>query len=64
MSEGFKEEKIPLELKVYTDEIDKLLKKYKSVKKYMKSPLYEIKKLDGTETFVSNLIKEAEENPL
>jgi hypothetical protein len=64
MSEGFKQDKIPLELKIYTDEVDKLLKQYKSVKKYMKSPLYQIKKLDGTETFVTNLIKEAEENPL
>jgi len=64
MSEGFKQDKIPLELKIYSDEVDKLLKKYKSAKKYMKSPLYQIKKLDGTETFITNLIKEAEENPL
>ena len=34
------------------------------IKKYMKSPLYVVKKIDGTEKFVSELLKEYEDNPL
>jgi len=62
MSEGFSEEKI--EVAIYKDEVKKLLKKYKKVKKYMKSPLFAVKTMDGNETYVSDLIKEAEGNPL
>jgi len=61
MSEGFSEEKI--EVSIYKDEVKKLLKKYKKVKKYIKSPLFTVRTMDGTETYVSELIKEAEENP-
>ncbi len=61
MSEGFSEEKI--EVAIYKDEVKKLLKKYKKVKKYMKSPLFTVKTMDGTENYVSKLIQEAEENP-
>jgi hypothetical protein len=58
MSEGFSEEKI--EVEIYKDEVQKLLKKYKKIKKYMKSPLFAVKTMDGTEKYVSELIKEAE----
>jgi hypothetical protein len=44
------------------NELDKLIKKYKNIKKYMKSSLYQVKQLDGTENLVSNLIKENEED--
>jgi hypothetical protein len=64
MSQGFEKEKVGLELTVYQDEVDKLLKKYKNVKKYMKSSIYTIKEMDGNENFVSRLIQEAEDNPL
>ncbi|NBP02633.1 MAG: hypothetical protein EBU90_21440 [Proteobacteria bacterium] len=60
MSEGFSEEKI--EVAIYKDEVKKLLKKYKKVKKYQRSSIFEVKTMDGTETYVSQLIKEAEEN--
>ena len=46
------------------DEVSKLLKKYKKVKKYMKSPLFAVKTMDGTEAYVSSLIKEAQEDPV
>jgi hypothetical protein len=46
------------------NELDKLIKKYKNIKKYMKSSLYQVKQLDGTENLVSNLIKENEEDLL
>lgn len=46
------------------DNIDQVIKKYKKVKKYMKSSLFAVKTMDGTENYVSELIKEAEENPI
>lgn len=51
-------------IEINLDNIDIVLKKYKKIKKYMKSSLYVIKTMDGTEEIVSSLIKEAEENPL
>ena len=62
MSDGFSVEKI--EVQIYKDEVKKLLKQYKKIKKYQKSSLFAIKTMDGTEDIVSSLIKEAEENPL
>lgn len=59
MSKGF-----DVEVEMPKADIDKLLKKYKKIKKYQKSSLYAVKTMDGTENFVSSLIKEAEENPL
>lgn len=64
MSEGFKDEKVEIEVQLNKNEINKILKKYKKAKKYMKSSLYEVKKINGTETYISKLIKEAEDNPL
>lgn len=61
MSAGFGIEKIKdgkATVIVNDSEVQKLLKQYKNIKKYMKSSLYEIKTMDGTETAVSNLIKE------
>ena len=43
------------------EEYKKLLKKYKKTKKYMKSNLFQIKMMDGTEKFVTELLKEAEQ---
>ena len=62
MTNGFdnKESKVI----VYKDEVNELLKKYKKIKKYMKSSLYQVKTMDGTETLVSDLIKEYEEDPM
>jgi hypothetical protein len=56
MSSGFGNEK--LNVVVYKDEVDKLLKSYKKVKKYMRSAIYDVKKLDGTERVVSDLLKD------
>jgi hypothetical protein len=62
MSEGF--DKVEFDLPIKNNEVKKLLKKYKKIKKYMKSPLFVVKTMDGTEELVSSLIKEAEENPI
>jgi hypothetical protein len=60
MSEGFSEENI--EVAINKNEIQKLLKKYKKIKKYQKSSLFAIKTMDGTEEIISSLISEAKEN--
>jgi hypothetical protein len=60
MSGGFSKENI--EVSINKDEINKILKKYKKIKKYQRSPLFEVKTMDGTETYVSKLIQEAQEN--
>jgi hypothetical protein len=60
MSEGFSEENI--EVAINKKEIQKLLKKYKKIKKYQKSPLFAIKTMDGTEEIISSLLEEAKEN--
>jgi hypothetical protein len=65
MSAGFGGEKLKdgkAVVVIDDNEVDKLLKKYKKIKKYMKSPLFTVKTMDGTENYVSQLIKEAEEN--
>lgn len=56
MSEGFSEEKI--DVAINKDEVRKLLKNYKKIKKYMRSPLFAVKTMDGTENVVSELLKE------
>ena len=43
------------------EEYAKLIKKYKKTKKYMKSNLFVVKTMDGTEQYVSQLLKEADE---
>jgi len=48
-------------VEINKDEYKKVLKKYKKIKKYMKSNLFEIKMMDGTEKLVSELTKEANE---
>ena len=53
-----------LKVEIDSTEVDKLLKQYKKIKKYMKSSLYEVKKIDGTEKVVSKLLKEYKDNPL
>ena len=55
MSEGF--DKVEFDLPIKNDEVQKLLKKYKKIKKYMKSPLFTVKTMDGTEKIVSELLK-------
>ena len=41
-------------------EMGNVMKKYKKIKKYMRSPLYEVKRMDKTEKVVTNLLKELE----
>jgi len=47
-----------MNIDVNADEVKNLKKKYKKLKKYMRSSLYEIKVMDGNEKTISNLLKE------
>ena len=38
------------------EEVDKLTKEYKKLKKYMKSTMYELQTLNGSETVISELL--------
>jgi len=58
MSEGFVDN---VEFELPKEDIKKLLKSYKKIKKYQKSSLFAIKSMDGTESIISKMIEEAEE---
>jgi len=47
-----------MNIDVNADEVKNLKKKYKKLKKYIRSSLYEIKDMDGNEKTISNLLKE------
>tara|TARA_Y100000361_G_C11090314_1_gene306061 strand:- start:523 stop:729 length:207 start_codon:yes stop_codon:yes gene_type:complete len=53
MSEGF-----DVEVEMPKEDINRLLKQYKKLKKYQKSSLYQIEKLSGKKTKVDELIDE------
>lgn len=53
-----------LNVKMNLDYLKDVKKKYKKIKKYMRSPLFAVKVMDGNEKVVSNLLKELEDNPL
>tara|TARA_R110001606_G_scaffold28835_6_gene90773 strand:- start:348 stop:533 length:186 start_codon:yes stop_codon:yes gene_type:complete len=58
MSDGFVDN---VEFELPKEQINKLLKSYKKIKKYQKSSLFAIKTIDGTEDVVSKMIEEAVE---
>ena len=59
---GFGEKKEnKIKVTINTNEVDKLMKKYKKIKRYMKSPLYDVMCMDGTEKVVSELLEEYHE---
>ena len=47
-----------MNIDVNADEVKNLKKKYKKLKKNMRSSLYEIKVMDGNEKTITNLLKE------
>lgn len=46
-----------LQVDLNLDSVKDIKRQYKKIKKYMRSPLYEVQKLDGIETSVDRLIK-------
>ena len=61
MSEGFKDK---VQVSIDNNEVKKLIKDYKKIKKYMKSSIFEVKNLYGTEKIVSKLLEEYKDDPL
>ena len=61
MKNGFSNSGIEVEFDVKKDDVKRLLKKYKKIKKYQRSAVHEAKVLNGQEDIVTELIKEAEE---
>jgi hypothetical protein len=63
MSEGFKgftqsgKDK-EFKLNIRKSEIDKIIKDYKKLKKYQKSPIFEVQKISGQQTQIDKLIDE------
>lgn len=62
MKNGFSRSDIEVEFDVKEDDVKRLLKKYKKIKKYQRSAVHEAKVLSGQEDIVTELIKEAEEH--
>lgn len=44
------------EVKGFLNEVNKISKEYKKIKKYMKTNYFEIQKLNGTEKIVNDLV--------
>lgn len=59
MSDGFNKAKAIIN----KNELNDIIRKYKKAKKYMRSSLFTIKTIDGTENYISGLIKESEADP-
>jgi phage repressor protein C with HTH and peptisase S24 domain len=58
---GKKQEKKSKTKVINEDEYDKLMKKYKRIKRFMNSPLHEVKRIDGEKTIVEELLDEYHE---
>jgi|TARA_Y100000389_G_scaffold176571_1_gene188184 hypothetical protein len=58
MSEGFEKKLFDVEVEMPHEEIQKLIKSYKKIKKYSKSSMHEIEKLHGKKTKVEKLVDE------
>ena len=61
MTKGFGKDDVKVEFEIPQEQIDLLLKKYKKIKKYQKSNLYQVMTMDGTERIVSEMIEEIKE---
>jgi hypothetical protein len=51
-----------LNIEMNLDHLKDVKKKYKKIKKYMRSPLFAVKVMDGNEKVVSKLLREFEDN--
>ena len=60
MSSGFDSDSNNLKVNLNANEVNKLIKKYKKIKKYMKSNVYKLKVMGGNEEIVSDLLKDQE----
>jgi hypothetical protein len=51
-----------LNIDINLDQLGPVKKQYKKLKRYMKSNLYQIKEMDGTEKVITNLLKEYQDD--
>ena len=58
---GFKGQE--LKVNVNQEELNKLIKVYKKMNKYRRSPLFAVKSMDNTEKIVSEMIEELKKKP-
>ena len=58
---GFKGQE--LKVNVNQEELNKLIKVYKKMNKYRRSPLFAVKSMDNTEKIVSEMIEELRKKP-
>ena len=62
MSGGFREGDFDVKIEgMETEQIDKLLKKYKRLNKYRKSSLFAVKSMDGTEDIIPPMVEETKD---
>ena len=62
MSGGFREGDFDVKIEgMETEQIDKLLKKYKRLSKYRKSSLFALKTMDGTEYIIAPMVEETKD---
>lgn len=57
MSSGFGNNS-KLKVEINSDEVSKLLKVYKKLKRYQKSSIFTVKTMDGNEEIISSLLEE------
>ena len=55
--------KSELNIRMNLDALDQVKKEYKKIKKYMRSSIYTVATMDGTEKVVNRLLKDQEDNP-
>tara|TARA_Y100000592_G_scaffold81076_1_gene128427 strand:- start:588 stop:791 length:204 start_codon:yes stop_codon:yes gene_type:complete len=55
---GFDGDKKKQGIRINKEEINKVTKEYKKLKKYMKTNMYKIKDMSGKETIISKLLDE------
>jgi hypothetical protein len=60
MSEGFKKVKV----NVNREELNKIIRRYKNAKRYMRSGVFAVKTMERTENYISGLINESNDPSL
>lgn len=60
MSEGFNKVKV----NVNKEAFNKIIRQYKNAKRYMRSGVFAVKSMEGTENYISGLINESNDPSL
>lgn len=60
--DGFESKKI--KVNVNKEKLKDIIREYKKAKKYMRSGIFAVKTMDGTENYISSLINESDDPSL